>query len=85
MSVDRMLNFSKILVSVVSAIIVAAIMGWIQLNARISVLEVQVRNDRELYQRNAEKSDKQMPELTNKINDIQMKVTELSVKVQEDK
>lgn len=80
-----MLNFSKILVSVVSAIIVAAIMGWIQLNARISVLEVQVRNDRELYQRNAEKSDKQMTELINKINDIQMKVTELSVKVQEDK
>lgn len=82
---DKFLNFSKVMASVVSAILIAAVMGWIQLNARISVLEVQVQNDKELYQRNSEKADKQMNELMNKVNDIQVKVTELSVKVQEDK
>ena len=82
---DKFLNFSKVMASVVSAILVAAVMGWIQLNARISVLEVQVQNDKELYQRNSEKSDKQMNELMNKVSDIQVKVTELAVKVQEGK
>lgn len=80
---DKFLNFSKVMASVVSAILIAAVMGWIQLNARISVLEVQVQNDKELYQKNSERSDKQMNELMNKVNDIQVKVTELTVKVQE--
>lgn len=79
------MNFSKVMASVVSAILIAAIMGWLQLNARVSVLEVQIQSDKELYQKNSEKADHQMQELMNKVNDIQVKVTELAVKVQEEK
>jgi len=82
---DKFLNFSKVMASVVSAILIAAIMGWLQLNARVSVLEVQIQNDKELYQKNSEKADRQMGELMNKVSDIQVKVTELAVKVQEGK
>ncbi len=82
---DKFLNFSKVMASVVSAILIAAIMGWLQLNARVSVLEVQIQSDKELYQKNSEKADHQMQELMNKVNDIQVKVTELAVKVQEEK
>ncbi|PTL34589.1 hypothetical protein C7120_08800 [Prevotella sp. oral taxon 376] len=77
--------FNKVMVSFTSAVFLMALTGWIQVNSRIAVLEVQVQNDKDLYQRNSEKADKQMNELMNKVNDIQVKVTELAVKVQEDK
>ena len=77
--------FGKVAMSIVIAIAIGAFSGWVQVNSRISVLEVQVQNDKELYQKNSEKADRQMNELMNKVNDIQVKVTELAIKVQEDK
>ena len=77
--------FSKVAMSIVIAVAVGAFSGWVQVNSRISVLEVQVQNDKELYQKNSEKADRQMGELINKVSDIQVKVTELAVKVQEGK
>ena len=71
--------------SIVVAVAVGAFSGWVQVNSRISVLEVQVQNNKELYQKNSEKADRQMQELMNKVSDIQVKVTELAVKVQEGK
>lgn len=73
------------LIGVIGSIAILFFGAWVQINSRISILEVQVQNDRELFLKNSEKADKQMGELINKINDIQVKVTELTVKVQEDK
>lgn len=73
------------LIGVIGSIVIVFFGAWVQINSRISILEVQVQNDRELFLKNSEKADKQMNELMNKVNDIQVKVTELAVKVQEDK
>lgn len=73
----------KIMAGVLSALIVGVISWGISVNARLSVVEFQVQNYRQMYMDNADKADKQMKELIDKVNDIQNKVTELSVK-QED-
>ena len=73
------------LIGVIGSIAILFFGAWVQINSRISILEVQVQNDRELFLKNSEKADKQMNDLMNKVNDIQVKVTELAVKVQEDK
>lgn len=73
----------KIMAGVMSALIVGVISWGISVNARLSVVEFQVQNNRQMYMDNADKADKQMKELIDKVNDIQNKITELSVK-QED-
>lgn len=73
----------KIMAGVLSALIVGVISWGISVNARLSVVEFQVQNNRQMYMDNADKADKQMKELIDKVNDIQNKITELSVK-QED-
>lgn len=77
---DRM----KALSGVMGTLIVGVIAWGIGINARISVLEFQVRANQEAYQEQMTKNDRQMKELIDKVSDIQMKVTELSVK-QEDR
>lgn len=77
---DRM----KALSGVMGTLIVGVIAWGIGINARISVLEFQVRANQEAYQEQMAKNDRQMKELIDKVSDIQMKVTELSVK-QEDR
>ena len=52
--------------------------AWVQINSRISVLEVQVQNDHDLFVTNQQKAEKDMCLLIDKINDIQLKVTRLS-------
>lgn len=70
----------KALSGVMGTLIVGVIAWGIGINARISVLEFQVRANQEAYQEQMAKNDRQMKELIDKVSDIQMKVTELSVK-----
>lgn len=74
----------KIMAGVLSALIVGVISWGINVNARLSAVEFQVQNNRQMYMDKANKADKQMKELIDKVNDIQNKVTELSVKQEED-
>jgi hypothetical protein len=53
-------------IGVFATIVVAIIGGWIQINSRISVLEVEVRNDHESYAQNQKKLD----ELMEKVSDV---------------
>ena len=71
-------SLRNILITIVATVIIAFISAWIQINSRISILEVQVQNDHQAFSDNQNKSDKTMKELMNKINDIQIKVTQLS-------
>lgn len=71
-------SLRNILITIVATVIIAFIGAWIQINSRISILEVQVQNDHQSFSDNQNKSDKTMKELMNKINDIQIKVTQLS-------
>jgi len=64
--------------TILATVILAFIGAWIQINSRISVLEVQVQSDHDLFIVNQEKAFKNMGVLMNKINDIQIKVTQLS-------
>ena len=77
-------DWLKALSGVMGTLIVGVIAWGIGINARISVLEFQVRANQEAYQEQMAKNDRQMKELIDKVSDIQMKVTELSVK-QEDR
>ena len=77
-------DWMKALSGVMGTLIVGVIAWGIGINARISVLEFQVRANQEAYQEQTAKNDRQMKELIDKVSDIQMKVTELSVK-QEDR
>jgi uncharacterized membrane protein YqgA involved in biofilm formation len=71
-------SLRNILITTLATVIIAFIGAWIQINSRISILEVQVQNDHQSFSDNQNKSDKAMKELMNKINDIQIKVTQLS-------
>ena len=66
------------LIMILATVIIAFIGAWIQINSRISILEVQVQNDHQAFSDQQDKSDKAMQELMNKVNDIQIKVTQLS-------
>ena len=61
-------------------VLVAFVGAWIQLNSRISILEVQVQNDHNLFMDNGH----DMKELKDKVTDIQIKVTELGTRQQQD-
>lgn len=65
------------LISVIASIMLVFIGAWIQLNSRISVLEVQVNSDHELFQTNRDKSDKDMEDVKSMLSDIQVTVTHL--------
>ena len=66
------------LIMILATVIIAFIGAWIQINSRISILEVQVQNDHQAFSDQQDKSDKAMKELMNKVSDIQIKVTQLS-------
>lgn len=58
-------------------IILAIIAGWAQVNSRISVLEVQVQSDHELYQTNRDKADKDMEQVKTMLSQIQISIARL--------
>ena len=59
----------------------ALVAGWVQINSRVTALETRQDNDHELLVRNQMKADQQMKELINKVEDIQLKVNTLYVKM----
>lgn len=65
-------------IAVMVPVIVSSIFAWSHTNSRISILEVEVQNDHQTLMDNQGKSDKNMKELMDKINDIQIKVTQLN-------
>lgn len=62
-----------IITSVMSALIVALILGYWNLNMRVKALEIQV----ETINSNQEKASQDMAILIDKVSDIQIKVTRL--------
>ena len=62
------------LIGIIATTVIAFFAAWVQLNSRISVLEVQVKDDHALFTSN----QTAMNELMDKVNDIQNKVTKLS-------
>ena len=65
------------LISVIASIILVFVGAWIQLNSRISVLEIQVKSDHELFQTNIDKSNKDMEDVKSMLSDIKVTVTHL--------
>lgn len=63
------------LVGAFVTIVVTFIGAWIQVNNRISVLEVQMDN----YMHAQQKNNEDMNKMLDKVNDIQNKVTRLNV------
>ena len=62
--------------------VAAALAGaWITLNNRVATLEIQVQNDHNMFIEQQNKSDKAMNKLMEKIEDIQLKVNTLYVKL----
>ena len=66
------------ILSILATALIVIAGAWVQINSRISVLEVQVQNDHDLFITNQQKAEKDMCLLIDKINDIQLKVTRLS-------
>lgn len=71
-------GLKNIIFGVIATAIISFIGAWVQINSRISVLAVQVENDHNVFTDNRDKSEKDMKELMNKVNDIQIKVTQLN-------
>lgn len=65
------------LISILGVVLVGFVGAWIQINSRISVVEIQVQNDHGMFIVNQDKASKDMAVLMQKINDIQIKVTQL--------
>ena len=65
------------LISILGVVLVGFVGAWIQINSRISVVEIQVQNDHDMFIVNQDKASKDMAVLMQKINDIQIKVTQL--------
>ena len=63
------------LIGAMITIVISFVGAWIQVNNRISVLEVQMDNYMHVQQQNEEATIKMLE----KVNDIQMKVTKLNV------
>jgi Tfp pilus assembly protein PilO len=74
--VDR--GIRNTILSILATALIVITGAWVQINSRISVLEVQVQNDHYLFVTNQQKAEKDMCLLIDKINDIQLKVTRLS-------
>lgn len=73
-------SIKNTLIGVFLTVAVAFFGAWVQINSRISMLEVQVNDDHVMFQRQTDKYETNMKELMNKVNDIQNKVTELGAK-----
>lgn len=63
------------LIGAIVTIVISFLGAWIQVNNRISVLEVQMDNFMHVQQQN----DEGMAKLLDKVNDVQTKVTKLNV------
>lgn len=63
---------------VLGTVIIAFVGAWVQLNSRISILEVQVNNDHLLYNENNRKAQEDMKEIKDKLDEINVKVTHLN-------
>lgn len=74
-TIDMSNGLRNTLIGIIATIIITFIGGWIQVNSRISVLEVQMDNYMHIQQQNEANTIKMLE----KINDIQMKVTKLNV------
>jgi Tfp pilus assembly protein PilO len=66
------------ILSILATALIVIAGAWVQINSRISVLEVQVQNDHDMFITNQQKAEKDMSVLMDKVNDIQLKVTRLS-------
>ena len=75
MMIDKGLR--NTLISILGVVLVGFVGAWIQLNSRISVVEIQVQNDHDMFIVNQDKDSKDMAVLMQKVNDIQIKVTQL--------
>lgn len=73
-------SIKNTLIGVFLTVAIAFFGAWVQINSRISMLEVQVNDDHVMFQRQTDKYETNMKELMNKVNDIQNKVTELDAK-----
>ncbi len=73
-------SIKNTLIGVFLTVAIAFFGAWVQINSRISMLEVQVNDDHVMFQRQTDKYETNMKELMNKVNDIQNKVTELGAK-----
>ena len=72
-----------IIVTVLSGLILGMGAGWIQINSRIAVLEVQVKSDHSTYIETSNKMD----EMGSNINDIKQTLIEMQgeMKLKQDK
>ena len=66
------------LLGVLGTVISAFVGAWVQLNSRISILEVQVNNDHLLYNENNRKGQEDLKEIKAKLDEINVKVTHLN-------
>ncbi|MDU7314129.1 MAG: MerR family transcriptional regulator [Prevotella bivia] len=66
------------LLGILGTVIIAFVGAWVQLNSRISILEVQVNNDHLLYNENNQKAQDNMKEIKAKLDEINVKVTHLN-------
>jgi len=62
-----------IIITVLSGLILSMGAGWIQINSRIAVLEVQVKSDHATYVETSNKMD----EMSSNINDIKETLVEM--------
>jgi hypothetical protein len=61
------------LIGIICTIVIAFAGAWVQINSRISVLEVQVQNDRAVFNQNTQKMD----EIMNSVNEIKENIVEM--------
>jgi hypothetical protein len=61
------------LAGVICTIVLAFAGAWVQINNRISVLEVQVQNDRAVFNQNSQKMD----EIINSVDEIKENIVEM--------
>lgn len=66
------------LIGIIGSVVMVFVGAWVQLNARISVLEVQVNNDHQLFTNNTNRTQDDMKEIKDKLEEINVKVTHLN-------
>lgn len=64
--------------TIVSSAVVVFAGAWVQINSRISVLEVQVENDHEMYMQNVSDTRESMERIRATLEAINLKVTHLT-------
>ena len=72
MAMDK--GIRNAMIGVIGSIIVAVAGSWVQLNQRISILEVQVMNDHQLFVG----SQEDMKEIKSMLGEIKIKVSHLN-------